>query len=262
MCNQGTCWDEPLPERLKLRWESWKHNFINLQKVKISRCCLPATFGRVVETELHHFSDASTSGYGQCSYLRVKNEKGEIHCSLVIGKACVSPTKVTAIPWLELTAAVISVSISNVLREELRIVDVKEYFWTDSKVVLGYINNDAWRFHTFIANRVQKMRHSTNPQQWRYVPTDENPADGASRGKIVNELLASNWFTGPMFLWQREMPTVSDAVPELSIRDPEVKKGTSPANKNQRNKEPCQPSVQVLIMVLSYQSRSPSASQS
>lgn len=180
MCNQGTGWDEHLPERLKPRWESWQRDFTNLQKINITRCYLPADFGEVVETELHHFSDASTSGYGQCSYLRVKNKKGEIHCSLVIGKARVSPTKVTTIPRLELTAAVVSVSISNMLREELRIVDGKEYFWTDSKVVLGYINNDARRFHTFVANWVQKICHCTNPQQWRYVPTDENPADGAS----------------------------------------------------------------------------------
>ena len=224
MCNQGTGWDEPLPERLKPRWERWQRDFINLQKINIARCYLPANFGEVVETELHHFSDASTNGYGQCSYLRVKNKNGEIHCSLVIGKARVSPTKVTTIPRLELTAAVVSVSISNMLREELRIVDGKEYFWTDSKVVLGYINNDARRFHTFVANRVQKIRNCTNPQQWHYVPTDENPADGASRGKTVNELLTSNWFTGPMFLWEKEIPTVNNAVPDLSIGDPEVKK--------------------------------------
>lgn len=224
MCHQGTGWDDPLPEMLKPRWESWRHDFVNLEKIDIARCYIPANFGKIVGTELHHFSDASTSGYGQCSYLRAKNRRGEIHCSLVIGKARVSPTKVTTIPRLELTAAVVSVTVSNMLREELGYADVKEYFWTDSKVVLGYINNDARRFHTFVANRVQKIRHSTTPQQWLYVPTDENPADGASRGKTVNELLTSNWFTGPVFLWEKEILTPKDVVPDLPIGDPEVKK--------------------------------------
>lgn len=228
ICNQGIGWDEPLPERLKPRWESWQRDLINLQKVNITRCYLPANFGEVMETELHHFSDASTCGYGQCSYLRVKNKEGKIHCSLVIGKARVSPTKLTTIPRLELTAAAVSVSISNMLREELRVVNGEEYFWTDSKVVLGYINNDARRFHTFVANRVQKIRNSTNPKQWRYVPTDENPADGASRGKTINELLTSDWFTGPTFLWKKELPMKNDAVPDLSIGDPEVKKKHKP----------------------------------
>lgn len=92
------------------------------------------------------------------------------------------------------------------------------------KVVLGYINNDARRFHTFVANRVQKIRQSTSPQQWFYIPADENPADSASRGKTVNELLRSNWFTGPMFLWEKEIPTPRDVVPDLTIGDPEIKK--------------------------------------
>ena len=38
-----------------------------------------------------------------------------------------------------------------------------EHFWTDSNVVLGYIGNEARRFHTFVANRVQRIHFSTNP---------------------------------------------------------------------------------------------------
>lgn len=90
MCRQGVGWDDPLPEALRPRWEGWQHDFVNLEKINIARCYVPVTFGEVTERELHHFSDASTCGYGQCSYLRVKNYKGEIHCSLVIGKVSLS----------------------------------------------------------------------------------------------------------------------------------------------------------------------------
>ena len=41
------------------------------------------------------------------------------------------------------------------LREELDIEINKEYFWTDSKVVLGYISNSSKRFNIFVANRIQ-----------------------------------------------------------------------------------------------------------
>ena len=224
MCRQGVGWDDPLPASLRPRWESWRRDFANLEGIKIPRCYTPITFGEVVETELHHFSDASTSGYGQCSYLRLKNQRGEIHCSLVIGKARVSPTKLTTIPRLELTAAVVSVAVSNMIKEELSCTNTKEYFWTDSKVVLSYINNDSRRFHTFLANRVQKIRNSTDPQQWHYVPTDKNPADGASRGKTVKELLDSDWFSGPLFLWEDKIPTPEDVIPDLEIGDPEIRK--------------------------------------
>ncbi|XP_038158088.1 uncharacterized protein LOC119794558 [Cyprinodon tularosa] len=224
MCQQGVSWDEPLPEALKPRWESWQHDFANLEKIHIARCYIPVDFGDVIEKELHHFSDASTNGYGQCSYLRVKNSKGEIHCSLVMGKARVSPTKLTTIPRLELTAAVVSVTVSNLLREQLSCANTKEYFWTDSKVVLSYINNDSRRFHTFVANRVQRIRNSTSPQQWHYVPTDRNPADGALRGRTVNELIKSEWFSDPRFLWESNIPTPEDVTPDLEIGDPEIRK--------------------------------------
>ncbi len=59
--------------------------------------------------ELHHFADASVTGYGECTYLRAINKSNKVHCCLVMGKSRVSPNKVTAIPRLELTAAVVVV---------------------------------------------------------------------------------------------------------------------------------------------------------
>ena len=56
-----------------------------------------------------------------------------------------------------------------------------EILWTDSKVVLGYINSDACRFKVFVANRVQQIRDHTSPKQWHYVESSTNPADDASR---------------------------------------------------------------------------------
>ncbi|KAL6474671.1 hypothetical protein MHYP_G00157110 [Metynnis hypsauchen] len=137
MCHQGTGWDDRLPAMLKPRWEKWLNDLTELKRICIARCYLPNDFGKVIKTELHHFSDASTCGYGQCSYLRMKNDVGQVHCALVMAKARVSPMRVTTIPRLELKAAVVSVSVSSLLREELGYSEVEEYFWTDSKVVLG-----------------------------------------------------------------------------------------------------------------------------
>ncbi len=100
---------------------------------------------------------------------------------------------------------------------------IEETFWTDSKVVLGCITNEARRFHTFVANRVQRIRHSTTVEQWKYIPTGENPTDHASRGLTVRELLASNWFVGSTFLWEKEMPIPAEPVPDLLLGAPEVK---------------------------------------
>ncbi|KAI2646573.1 6-phospho-beta-galactosidase [Labeo rohita] len=223
MCRNGTSWDDPLPKELQPRWEHWKADLVNLERINIPHCYVPVNFGKVIKRELHHFSDTSNSGYGQCSYLRFTNEEGNIHCALVIGKSRVAPIKVTTISRLELTAAVISVGMSNMLKQELDYADIEEHFWTDFQVVLGYINNEARRFHTFVANRVKKIHLSTTPQQWRYVPTNENPADHASRGLNAGEIIVSNWLTGPRFLWKKDIPPVADIDTALTNGDPEVR---------------------------------------
>ncbi|KAL7842113.1 hypothetical protein SRHO_G00238020 [Serrasalmus rhombeus] len=227
MCRWGTGWDDNMGDELQPKWERWRKDLAILNQVTIPRSYTPVGFGKITKTELHHFSDASTRGYGQCSYLRFYNERGDVHCALVIGKSRVAPTKVTTIPRLELTAALVSVKISSMLKEELSSLEAEEFFWTDSKVVLGYIRNEARRFHTFVANRVQKIHLGSHPQQWRYVASNENPADHASRGLTLRELLASTWLTGPEFLWKAEFQLPADETPELDIGDPEVRAAQS-----------------------------------
>ena len=73
-----------------------------------------------------------------------------------MGISRVAPTKFVSIPRLQLTAAALSVKASILLRKELTIHSIiNQYFYTDSQVVLGYINSDAKRFKIFVANRVQ-----------------------------------------------------------------------------------------------------------
>lgn len=169
MCQDKIGWDEPLPDDLKLRWEAWLQDLHNISSVEIPRSYVPPAVKEVQQYELHHFSDASVSGYGACSYLRAVSKSGEAHCTLVMGKARVAPTKVMTIPRLELSAAVVATRTSDLLKREMELEDLREYFWTDSKVVLGYINNDTRRFHVFVANRIQRIKSSTEPSQWQYV---------------------------------------------------------------------------------------------
>ena len=61
-------------------------------------------------------------------------------------------------------AAVLSVKISKMLREELD-VHIDEIFWTDSQIVLGYINSNVCRFKVFVANCVQQIRDHTSMKQ-------------------------------------------------------------------------------------------------
>ena len=131
ICNKGVNWDEPLPEEVRPRWERWKRDFLHIDELQIARCFDPKTLNGKKTYELHSSADASTSGYGQCSFLRVKDEDENVHVSLVMGKSCVAPTKITTIPRLELTAAVVSAKVDVMVQEELNYVNMKQYFWTD-----------------------------------------------------------------------------------------------------------------------------------
>ena len=182
MCREKADWDTPLSADLRQRWERWREDLLLIDKLQIPRCVKPDGFGEVVTVELHHFSGASTTGYGQCSYLRLVDSEQRVHCSLIMGKSRVVPLKHVTIPRLELVAALVSVKISSLLQRELEYESVTNWFWSDSKILLGYIANDSHRFHTFVANRVQQIREHTEPSQWRYVSTKENIADLASRG--------------------------------------------------------------------------------
>ena len=103
ICRRGVSWDESLPEKIRPRWERWKLDLLRLKELQIPRCFEPKTMSQKKSYELHNFADASTSGYGQWSYLRVKNEDGNVNVSLVMGKSRVAPLKITTVPRLELT---------------------------------------------------------------------------------------------------------------------------------------------------------------
>ena len=192
LCRGRAEMDDPVPDNIKVLWEKWRRELPGLEKLSVPRCYKPTDFGRIVNAELHHFSDASIHGYGQCSYLRLKNDQDRIHCSFVLGKARVTPLKPVTVPRLELTAAVVSVKSSEQLQRELDFEDLEDVYWTDSKVVVGYIANETRRFHVFVANRVQQIQEHSSPNQWHYVDTKLNPADHASRGLSANGLLNSN----------------------------------------------------------------------
>ena len=73
--------------------------------------------------------------------------------------------KYTSIARLELAIDVLLVKMVGIIKEELAIDHVSEYFWTDSQVVIGYIRNTQRRFKIFVTNRVQQIREYSNITQ-------------------------------------------------------------------------------------------------
>lgn len=97
-------------------------------------------------------------------------------------KSQVSSLKPVFVPKLKFSTFVSSTKIRAFLQKELKYCNVPEFFWTASKVVLGYNSNGARRFHTFVANTVQATRDHFSPDHWNLVDAKDSPADDTSRG--------------------------------------------------------------------------------
>ncbi|XP_077971393.1 uncharacterized protein LOC120335312 [Styela clava] len=228
LCFLGYSWDDPVEGDLYDGWEKWISTLPSLRELTIQRCYKPEGF-EAANVQLHCFCDASRVGYGAVAYLRLENESGEVHCAFVKGTARVTPKKLVTIPRLELTAAVVATEVAHSVTNALDYEIHETCFWTDSMTVLQMLNSRSQRFKTFVANRVNIIQSISDVSQWSHVPTNENPADIASRGLMPDKLdKAKLWFQGPSFLWQQSVSwpgtsSVSDTIPTNSDLHCEIK---------------------------------------
>jgi len=130
LCRRKYDWNEPMMMDCDYElWQQWLDDLTHLSEISIPRCfnISKYPYSEFVDCQLHHFSDASSKGYGVVSYLRLVTGDGQVFCNFVIG----------------------------------------------------------------------------DPGQWRYVDSQSNPADDASRGLSIKEL-APRWLQGPGFLKKSE----------------------------------------------------------
>ena len=226
-CKRSLRWDDDLSNLpgLGMHWKKWLQALPQLERVSIKRS-LTSPEREVAGFELHNFSDASISGYGVSVYVRVRYVDGEVKCCFLLGKARVAPIKFVSVPRLELTAALLAAKGTNFVINELDIKFSKVFLWTDSTVVLRYINCTSVRFTTFVANRLEILHSLTNCEQWHYVPSKQNPADIASRGVWPDKIdTCDMWFYGPSFLCNNvsDWPNQPDFLHDIALEELEVK---------------------------------------
>ena len=222
--SNGYGWDDELKDSELKAWMDWVAELSQLEDLVVPRWLGGSGQDSDQRQELHVFSDASESAFGTVAYLRVSNG-GEFNVTLVAAKTRVAPLRQISIVRLELQGAVMASRLAASLREELTYDLNRVVFWTDSRVVLRYLNNESRRFHTFVANRVAEIRETSKVEQWYHVPGEQNPADACSRGLTVPELITdARWMCGPEYLKYDEDHWPCQSVPEpVSSTDPEVR---------------------------------------
>lgn len=85
-------------------------------------------------------------------------------------------------------------------KEALEVDDIDVYLWSDSKIVLAWINSCSKKYKKFVSSRLEKI-HKLENVTWCHVPGEMNPADCGSRGIFASELVNYRlWWHGPQFL--------------------------------------------------------------
>ncbi|XP_017465319.1 PREDICTED: uncharacterized protein LOC108358465 [Rhagoletis zephyria] len=168
------------------------------------------------EVQLHVFVDASSSAYAAVAYLRIC--KGEdVDIAFVAAKSRCAPLKGMTIPRLELQAAVLGSRLQKSVVEYHDFNIHRIVLWSDSKTVLLWIRSTTREYKQFVAGRIAEIISSTNPLQWRWLPSSLNVADDATRGQPMTESDARNrWFKGPTFLQLPESEWPKEVTPLTS----------------------------------------------
>ena len=216
---RGIGWDELVPLDLLNTWHRWRSEMQLLSDRRLPRCYCSKSI-QECKAELHGFSDASEDAYSCVIYLRTQDSDDSVEVSIVMAKTRVAPLKRQTIPRLELCGALL---LSKVLTHVIGVLnlDCAVYAWTDSTVVLGWLNGEPRSFKVFVGNRVAQIIEHIPPEKWRHVSGTDNPADCASRGIFPSDLIDHPlWWSGPTWLsqdqscWpQSNLPT-SDAPEE------------------------------------------------
>ena len=153
------------------------------------------------------FCDASTTAYAAVVYVREQMDD-RVHTQVITAKTSVAPIKTLCVPRLELCAALLGAQLSQAVKKAIndsRFPNPKVFARTDSQVSLPWIKDILRKWKTFVANRVSKIQIIIPSENWKFVPTEDNPADCASQGisadKLPNHQL---WWKGPNWLRQDE----------------------------------------------------------
>ncbi|XP_075163011.1 uncharacterized protein LOC142235633 [Haematobia irritans] len=197
-------WDEPVPDHLMVKWSSFRDKLADIHALRIPRWI---EFSPEANLQFHCFSDASEKAYCGVVYVRIVSSD-KICSHLLVAKTRVAPIKRLTIPKLELCGALLLAKLVKIATENLNF-QPEIYFWTDSSIVLGWLQKDPQTLKTFVANRVTEITELSKNVAIHHIRTEENPADLGSRGCTPQELIRKRlWWHGPTWLQipQRDWP--------------------------------------------------------
>ncbi|XP_075162872.1 uncharacterized protein LOC142235505 [Haematobia irritans] len=190
-------WDDTLKPVTTMNWRNFVKNSPIINTISVPRWI---RFSPSSAVEIHGFCDASESAYAATLYIRVEIGN-QIDTFLLAAKTRVVPIKKISLPRLELCGAVMLSKLANTIIPNLQISGFLTHFWTDSMIVLAWLQKPPCSWSAFVGNRVSEIVENVGSENWSHVDSESNPADVACRGCSPDELKTHHlWWTGPSWL--------------------------------------------------------------
>jgi len=209
-------WDSKLPADISEEWCNFYHSLSWLREIRIPRYIGCSTGCSYL---LCGFCDASEKGYAAVVYLRATDPSGITDVFLLGAKTKLAPMKPITIPRLELSGAVLLAlwlaRLKRILECQLSLSDV--FAWSDSSIVLSWLNNPHTSFKTFVSNRIFQIQSTIPGCSWKHFQSENYPADCASRGLSLSEFRKCKlYWKAPSFL-KSPIETWSQGIPCLGM---------------------------------------------
>ena len=196
-------WDEEIPTEKLAEWQRLAPDLAQLNELEFPRCA----FKDDLPTNLFVFCDASKSAYG-CAFYLVQDDRPV----LLFAKAKVAPMSPRTLPTLELLAVYLALKCLKNISSSFCHLDIKNLFLAvDAQVVLAWLLSSRVNSrNVFVSNRLKDINVLKEEVLsrlgvsvvYKYVPTDNNPADLITRGLTLKKFRDNMqfWIRGPSWL--------------------------------------------------------------
>lgn len=224
MCKSKLDWKDLLNEQHMPFWNKclkWKNE---LHQIKIPRCYSL----KVIENhkkQLIIFGDAGKEMLCNVAFLRIVDENDQqIDYEFIMAKSYTVPCKQKrTIPELELDVAVKNVELAKTIQINHSFVFDERKFITDSGCVFHWITNGPNKPSLYVRNRCNKIRSSSERNEWVWLPTTFMVADFGTKFDALPEITYDNdWFHPKIFSlpgedWLSSKPPQEDVENQLYL---------------------------------------------
>ena len=157
VASSGVDWDEVLAVDIQDSWKKWLSAKSLFQNYDIPRNCFPDKMNFETDSaqfKLHGFCDASNSAFCCMVYLRcIFDDRVEVNFILGKSRLVLTHQNNRVISRKELQSAKMCAEVMLLAQNSFSHIDCSIHFWTDSKVVLGWITNSDLMLARFVKHR-------------------------------------------------------------------------------------------------------------